>query len=468
MPNFPLNNDSPPESESSAEPVKKIDFSLTSRILQLTIPIAMSGQLETFVGIAEIFMVGKLGPIAISALGISQIFTRVLGVSMIAVTRGVMTMIAQAIGAESMVRASAAAKQSFSLLFTLSIILSTVGLVISPYLLPALSLSSEVTELGTPYLQIFFLAMPFRTLNRAVTSCLHGAGDAKTPFYMSVLSATVHLLTSYLLIFGIYGLPQMGVTGAAVGQFLGHTLSAIVGIAILYSGRFGLKLLPETSYRFEWDLARRILRIGVPSGIQGLLRNGSGLVFVKLIALTSSSTAAVAAFAIGNHMERFLRRAALSYGTAATTLVGQSLGAKDPDRAESCGWTTLIISIATTILLSLPIVLFAEPIMAFFTSAPEVISLGVIYIYFMAVAEPFMCTANTTSGSLRGAGDTIAPMYYTLISQWLIRLPIAYILAFPLGYGINGIWSSLAIYSAIQGFLNIRRFAVGPWKTIEI
>ena len=153
-------------------------------------------------------------------------------------------------------------------------------------------------------------------------------------------------------------------------------------MGVFIAGRFALTLLPDTSYRFNWDVARRILKIGVPSGLQGILRNGSGLVYFKLIAMSALSTTAVAAYTIGNQVEHILRRTGLSYGTVATAMVGQHLGAKDPAGAERHGWTILFISVVTNIALSLPAVVFAGSFMSIFTDAPRGDQYG-CYLPFM-------------------------------------------------------------------------------------
>ncbi|MEE2753902.1 MAG: MATE family efflux transporter, partial [Candidatus Latescibacterota bacterium] len=402
------------ESDSVTGPSGKIDFSLTGRIVRLTLPVAMGGHAESVVGMVQLFLIGLLGPAALSAVGISQAFTRVLFTAMMSISRGALTMVAQAIGADSMEQASATAKQAFTLLFGFSVLFGGFSLAISPLLLPFLINDPEVIALGTPYLQVFFLGIPFMTLNRAVASCFQGAGDTRTPFYLSLLASTIQIVTSYLLIFGYWGLPELGVVGAAIGGFTGRATSTAFGFAFLYSGRASLTLLPSTSYLLDWDVARRILKVGVPSGIQGILRNGSGLIYLKLIGLTALSTTAVAAYTIGSQMEHILRRTGLAYGTVATALVGQSLGAKDPDAAERNGWTTLVIAVATNVLLSLPVALFAREFMALFIDASDVIDIGVTFLLVMVVSEPFVCASNASGGALRGAGDTMPPMYYTL------------------------------------------------------
>lgn len=446
----------------------KVDLSLTRRILFLTLPVAATGQLENLVGIADVYMVGRLGPAAISAVGISWQIIMVISIMMVSVTTGAFAMVAQFIGAGAQKDASATAKQSFTLISVLSVGLSLLGVATASILLTALSVGPEVVALGTPYLQVFFAGAVFMTLNYAITSCLYGAGDTRTPLYISLLINAVKIFASYLLIFGVWGLPRLGVAGAAVGTVIGRCCGVAAGFWVLYSGHFKLTLLAGTSYLPDAALARRILRIGIPSALQGLFRNGSNLVFVKLVALTQFSTTAVAAFAIGNQMERVLRRTSLAFGTTATTLVGQSLGARRPEEAEQWGWTTQMISVLTALFLGIPLALFARSIMALFTDAPDVIHTGILYLYAMVLAEPFLCAAITAGGGLQGAGDTVPALYYTLISQWLIRLPAAYLLAFPLAYDVNGLWAAFVIFSALQGYLTVRKFGKGEWKTREI
>ncbi|MCZ6635670.1 MAG: MATE family efflux transporter [bacterium] len=467
-----MSNPGSPLSESTepveSAPTGRFDFSFIRTILVLTLPIALGRQVENIMGMVNIFLVGKLGTEAISAYGIARSVTMVMSFAMMAVTTGTFALVAQAIGAGSMEDASATAKQSFTLLFLLSIGISLVGIPTAPYMLPALSVGPEVVALGTPYLQVYFVGIPLMMLNYAVTNCLHGAGDTRTPFYIGIMNNIVRIIATYLLIFGVWGLPRLGVTGAAYGDIIGRGVGTIAGFSVLYSGRLRLRLLPGTSYRPNLVLVRRILKIGIPSAVEGFLRNGSSLIYVKFVALTAFSTEAVAAFSIGRQIERVLHHTSLSFGTAATTLVGQSLGRKNPEEADRRGWTILLIAVLTTLIVGLPTVLFARSIMAVFTDAPQVIQIGSFYLYAIVLAEPFMGAARVSGGALRGAGDTMPALIYTLISQWCIRLPVAWVLAFWAGYDTNGIWAALIVFSVIQGFLTVRKYAQGEWKKRRI
>lgn len=438
------------------------------QILAIAVPVALSSQIDTLVGMADIFIVSGLGPEAISAVGMARLFTMVLGVVMISATTGAFAMVAQHFGAGQHVEASATAKQAFTLVALITGSLSIAGWFAARLCLEAMSLAPAVVELGTQYLRVFFAGLTVLSLNHAVNSCFYGTGDARTPLYINTAASLIKVAATWMLVSGHFGLPAWGVAGAAVGNIIGGACGLIVGLGLLHSGHFRLRLLPETSYRVDVALARRILRIGIPSALQGLFRNASSLVFAKLVALTAAGTAAVAAYAIGNQVERLLRRTSLSFGVATTTLVGNSLGADDPDAAMQRGRRANLVGVVGMVVCGLPVVLLARPFMALFTDVPQVITIGVAYLWAVALAEPFMCLGITAGGALRGAGDTRPALYYTIIAQWLVRLPVGYFLAFSVGLQEHGLWIALVLLSIVQGLLTWRKFHQGHWLQREI
>lgn len=433
-------------------------------IFALATPVALSSQLDTLVGIADIYLVGDLGADAIAAVGISQILTMVIGVVMISVSTGAFALVAQGTGANDERTVSATTKQALVLVAAISALLSLVGIACSRMALEILSMPPGVVELGTGYLHVFFAGLPFMALNFTLNNCLYGAGDARTPLYLNLIMSVLKIAFSYLLIFGVGPLPVLGVTGAALATVLSRAAGFALAIAMVKSNRLNVRFLPETSYIPERERAERMLRIGIPSAVQGLFRNGSGVVFVKLVALTLQPTVAVAAYSIGNQVERIVRRTSLSFGTAATTLVGQRLGAGDSEGAERSGWTSILIGSVSMALFGAPLAFFAGDIMGLFTQDPDIIRVGKVYIWAILLAEPLQCIAITAGGGLRGAGDTKPALYYTIIAQWIVRLPVGYGLAFGLGYDVDGLWVSLVAFSALQGWLTLRKFAQGEWK----
>jgi putative MATE family efflux protein len=447
---------------------RRLDRRLVRPIFSLATPVALSSQLDTLVGVADIYLFGHLGADAISAVGISQILTMVVGVVMIAVSTGAFALVAQATGANDPRTVSATTKQALVLVALVSIGLSFFGVAGARLALELLSMPAAVVELGTTYLHVFFAGLVFMTLNFTLNNCLYGAGDARTPLYLNIFMSLLKVGLSCAFIFGIGPLPALGVMGAALATVLSRAVGFSLSIALIKTNRLKLRFFADTSFVPEKERAQRMLRIGIPSAIQGIFRNGSGLVFVKLVALTANPITAVAAFSIGNQVERIVRRTSLAFGTAATTLVGQRLGAGDKDEAERCGWTAMVVGSFSMAIFGAPLAFFADHIMGIFTQDSAIIEVGVVYIWAIVLAEPLHCLAITAGGGLRGAGDTKPALYYTVIGQWLVRLPVGYALAFHFGYDIEGLWFSLIAFSALQGWLTARKFALGEWKEREL
>lgn len=445
-----------------------MDPKLLGPIYRLTVPVFLSSQLENLIGLADIFMVGRLGVDSMSAVGIATTLTMVIRITMVSVVSGAFTLVAQAVGAGDPRHASSTAKQALTLVAFISLGFGLLGMALSGPALHFLSPTEAVARLGLPYLLVFFAGLVFLALNNVIHNCLYGAGDTRTPFYLGLLSSAVKVVFSYGLIFGAWGLPAQGVVGAATGTVIGQAVGLVLGMWALYSGRFALKLLPESSYRPNRDLARRILKIGVPAGLQGIFRNGSNIVFVKFLALTHNPVAAIAAFTIGNQVERVLRRGSLSFGTAAQTLVGQHIGSGDLAQAERYGWTTMAVGPLSMLALGLPMAFWGSTYLGLFTAEAPVLAIGGAYLWALCLAEPFMALAIAAGAGLRGAGETRPTLNYTLVSQWLVRLPASYLLAFTLGFDTDGLWFALVLFSAVQGFLTMRRFGLGVWKTLKV
>jgi putative MATE family efflux protein len=450
--------------DTTSAGTKRLDRRLVRPIFALATPVALSSQLDTLVGVADIYLVGHLGADAISAVGISQILTMVVGVVMIAVSTGAFALVAQATGANDERAVSATTKQALVLVALVSAGLSLLGAAGARTALELLSMPAAVVELGATYLHVFFAGLVFMTLNFTLNNCLYGAGDARTPLYLNIFMSLLKVCFSYAFIFGIGPLPALGVMGAALATVLSRAAGFSLSFALIKSNKLKLRFLPDTSFFPEKERAQRMLRIGIPSAVQGLFRNGSGVVFVKLVALTANPVTAVAAYSIGNQVERIVRRTSLAFGTAATTLVGQRLGAGDKDAAERSGWTAMAVGSLSMAIFGAPLALGASHIMGLFTQDSAIIEVGVVYIWAIVLAEPLHCMAITAGGGLRGAGDTKPALYYTVIGQWLVRLPVGYALAFYFGYDIDGLWFSLIAFSALQGWLTARKFALGEWK----
>ncbi|HUW96479.1 MAG TPA: MATE family efflux transporter, partial [Anaerolineae bacterium] len=310
--------------------------------------------------------------------------------------------------------------------------------------------------------------------NFMFNAMLQGAGDMRTPLVIMVVINVIHVFFNYVFIYGVGPFPQMGVTGAAMGTMTSRFVGTVIGLGILFSCRFAVKLPRETSFRPDWDLIWRMLRIGMPVAGQNIVRTLSNIGFLWVV--TNSAAAAlgqeanVAAYSVGIQSEAFSFMPAMALSIVATTLVGQAQGARESREAERRGWMTGVIGVAAMSAIGVVLFVFAPQIIAAFNEArdPLVTEAGVAYLRINSLVEPFLALSIVMRGALDGAGDTRAPLYYTILAQWIIRLPLSYGLVMMTGMGISGAWYAMALATVVQGVLTVNRFRTNQWKLIRV
>lgn len=419
----------------------------------LALPVMLTNFLQTLVGVIDVFMVGQLGPIAIAAVGISSAIRMLVLVMMLSVGAGAMSLIAQAKGARDPQRMSFVTRQAISSGVLLSIALGVVGYVLAR---PLLSFANsggepEAVLLGTQYLQILFLGTPFLVLNVVFEKLMQGAGDTVTPLLLSGSLNVLNIVFNYVFMFGAGAIPAFGIAGAAMGTILARFLGVVIAFIIIRSGRNVVKLLPG-SYQPNWRMFADILGIGVPSGIQGVFRNGSRFLVIALITSTEVGTYGAAALAIGFQVQMLAFMPTLGINIAATSLVGQALGSWQPQEARIRGHVAILLGIVVITILAAPMLIFAPEIIRFFdpSAHPTLLQSGTDYLRITSLAVPFTGMAMVANGTLRGAGDSLPGMISTILTRAMATIILAYLFAFPLGFGSVGVWAGLAIGNALD------------------
>lgn len=451
-----------------------LDRRLLGMISSLAYPVVLANLLQATVGIIDIWMVSRLGTEATAAVGMSRQLIMIVIISIAGLAVGARTLVAQFTGAKRPDMVSRVAAQSILATFFVSVAISLVGIALGPMLLRLVGADAQMTALGTPYMQVYFALSIFMIFNFMFNAMLQGAGDMKTPLVIMIFINVIHVLFNYMFIYGAGPFPRMGVTGAALGTMTSRFVGTAVGLGVLFSGRFAVKLSRTTSLRPDWELMRRILRIGIPVAGQNVVRTLANLGFLWVV--TNSAVggfrrqANVAAYSVGIQAEAFSFMPALALSVVANTLVGQAQGAGDSAEAERRGWVVGLIGAVAMSLIGVILFVFAPQIIAVFNTAKDqlVTEAGVGYLRINALAEPFLALAIVMRGGLDGAGDTKPPLYYTIVSQWLIRLPLSYALVMLLNVGINGAWYAMAFSTVVQGVLTANRFRGNKWKLIRV
>jgi putative MATE family efflux protein len=323
----------------------------------------------------------------------------------------------------------------------------------------------DVIELSVSYLRVVASIFFFSTLMFIGNASLRGAGDTRTPLYVMLVVNALNIVVAWTAINGPFGLPKLGVVGSALGAATGRTVGGILVIALLLKGRAGIQLR-LSSLRPDWDLIRRILRVGLPTGAEQMLFRTGHMFFARILA--ELGTMAYAANQVAINVLSLSFMPGFGFAVAATTLVGQSLGADDPDGAEQLAYTAYRLGATLMTAVGLFIVLFPAQLMGAFTDESQVVALGTMPLQVVGLAQPILAAVMIFPGGLRGAGDTRFPMAINGTCIWLIRLPLAYLLALTLGWGLTGAWAAMALDFTLRAILNLLRFRSGRWKAVEV
>ena len=452
-------------------PAYKKHLSIYRDVWGLALPVILTNLLMTLVNIVDVFMVGRLGPVEIAAVGMGNTVRMLVMVFILSVTAGSMALAAQAKGARDPKRLSFVTRQSLSLTVLMGLVLGTIGWFASEPLLAFLNSNGDpqAVTIGTSYLKILFIGTVFLVFNFAISSLMQGAGDTVTPLYLSGSINLLNILFNYLLIFGVGPLPELGVVGAALGTIFARMIGAVAGLIIFYSGKNVIKLLPGT-YLPNWAMFKDILSIGVPSGLQGLVRTSAQLMVIRIVTSTAVGTYGAAALAIGLQVESLAFMPGLAINVAATSLVGQSLGAWQVSDAWAKGNAAIVLGVIVMTVLGIPLIVFAPQLVQLFdpSAHPLVLSAGTSYIRINSLGLPLLALSMVVNGALRGAGDTRPGLIGNILGRWLTVIPLAYLLALSFGFGVQGVWWALNIGTGVSGLYVLVRWRRGKWLEVAL
>ena len=437
-------------------------------IVRLSWPIVTGAVLNWVMGVADIKMVGRLGAESIAAVGQSQGIVFTVMFVMFAVATGTQVLVARYTGARQPERVAEVTRQSIILSFLAGIPMIPIGLLVSRTLLIWMGATGEVLDQGTIYMHAMFWGSVGMMLNFMVSSSLQGAGDTLTPLLMLVWINLAHIALEYCLIFGVGPFPAMGVAGAGWAGVISRGVAALVLLWIVTSGRFAVKVPWRVPWRIDWSIWSKMFYIGTPASMQGLVRNLGYAALIAILNRTSGGEYAVAGHVTAGQWSALGIFVGLAMMTAAMTAVGQNMGAKNPQRAERSCWSVVAISTVTSGALALLCIVFARPLVGFFTDDPRALYWGHWALVYIAASLPFATVSMAFSGALRGAGDTMSPLWATLAGTLLVAPGLGWYLALHTSVGPSGVWIGMAVSMVAQALITGAIFQRGRWKKIEI
>lgn len=435
-------------------------------ILKLAWPVIAEHSLATITHIVDMMMVGRLGASAVAAIGLTMqpVFFSTALASALGV--GTTALVSRFTGSDENKKAASVLQQSVLLSIIFSFVFASIFYFFAPSLLTLMGGESEVVRLGTGYLRVMTPGFVFMVLAFIVTAALRGAGETKTPLKVNILVNILNILGNYLFIFGNFGFPRLGVNGAALATTLARSVGGIILLGLTFSDYSVLKMKLKGFFKFDIELTKRVLKIGIPTAMEESVRRLAQLLFVRVIA--TLGTTSFAAHQISLNAESISYMPGFGIAVAATTIVGQNLGAKNPKGAEKGTFEAWKIGSMIMGFMGIVFLVFPEQLIRLYTSDPEIISKAALNLRIIALAQIPMGTHFIFAGALRGAGDTRAVFYSTAISTWIFRLLLGYILVRPLGLGLPGAWAAMVIDWTVRGSYVFYRFKKGNWKLIDV
>ncbi len=448
-----------------------LNMSMRRRVLKLAVPSILENLLLSMVEYMDTAMVGTMGPLATAAVAVNSPVTWLFNATILAVSVGGTVAVAQSIGAGNNEKAGKLTDQAFLAVCCFSVAVTAGLLLLSAYIPSWMGAEPDIVDSSISYMRIIALGMPFSFITIVFNGILRGAGDTKTPMFLNILTNICNVAGNFLLIFPSRDISVGGTTihmwgagwgidGAAISTTLSRVLAGALIIMVML--RQPVVRLTLSSLAPNRALTQEILRIGVPSALERLSISGGQIVYFRVV--SGLGTACLAAHQLANTAESIAYMPAFGFQIAATTLVGQYVGAKDYKGARESGRTTFYLCAICIAGFSALLYFGAEFLIGLFTPSAEVVREGAAALRIMAVAEVFSASASVYTGALRGAGDTKQPFFVSLVSMWGIRLPAALLFVKVLNLGLPGAWYAMAMDLVIRGVLMALRFHRGSWE----
>ncbi len=428
-----------------------VSGSLDRAILHLGVPAAMAALFQAGFLVVDTFWLGRVGEVAIAAAstaGFVMWLAQTLGEG---AAMGSGAVLAQAVGAGHHPDARRGAAAGLVLAVWGSLLVAVLGLWLAPAVFGFMGTAAPVTVAGLGYLRVILAGIPAYFLFAWIAAAFRAVGDARTPLCLLGLAGLVNVIVDPILIFGIGPVPRLETVGAALATVLSWLVASSVGWYLL--GRLGVRPSWRDALR-PTEATWRALRIGLPLGLEGALFS---LIYIVLTRITTSfGTPAVAALGVGHKLEVFNYFVCAGLGAAATTLVGQNLGAGDPVRARRAGWRTLFLTVVPVGAVTVILVTLPAAAVGLFIPAPAVIAAGVTYVLLVGISQPFMAAEVVLLGAFAGAHRTIVPAILQVVLT-AARIPLAVVLV-AAGWGVEGIWMAIAATTVVKGLVLVAMF----------
>src|SRR3954469_1755255 len=434
-------------------------------IFLLAIPMVLEMAMESVFAVTDVFFVGRLGPDAVATVGLTEsMLTLVYALSM-GLGIGTTAVVARRIGEQDREGASNAGVQGLALRVAGALLLGSLGVTFAPRLLALMGASPGVLAIGSGYTRVMLGGEATIVLIFVINAVFRGAGDAAIAMRVLWVANAINIALGPCLIFGVGPFPELGVTGAAVATTIGRGTGALYALSRLL--RPGSRVaVTRRHLRFDLPVMKTVARLSGSGALQSIIGMASWIGLVRIVATFGSQ--ALAGYTIGIRMVIFALLPSWGMSNAATTMVGQALGARDPDRAERAVWRACLYNLAFLCFVGVLFFVSAGPIVSAFTADPVVLAYGTDCLRIIAAGFAFYAYGMVLSQSFNGAGDTVTPTILNFIVFWLWEIPLAWVLAVTFGLGPRGAFLAVAISFSTLAVASAAISRRGRWKRIVV
>jgi len=438
---------------------------LGKSIFLLAIPMVLEMVLESVFAVVDIFYVSKLGADAVATVGITESAMTIVYAVGIGLSMATTAMVSRRIGEKKNKEAGLVAFQSIAIGIIISLLIAIPGFMFAKDFLDLMGANNQMIEEGFWYPAIMFSGNMVIMLLFIITAVFRSSGDAALSMRVMWLANLINLVLDPLLIFGIGPFPELGLKGAAIATTTGRGIAVLYQFYILFRGKHRTKLYLD-SIRIRFSIMMNLLKISGGGILQNLIATSSWIFLVRIIA--ESGPEALAGYTIAIRIIMFSLLPAWGLSNAASTLVGQNLGAKQPERAEKSVWVTAYANMIFMGVISLLLIAFPGTWIGIFIDDIQVIEFGIQSLRIISYGFIIYGLGMVLIQGFNGSGDTITPTWINFLAFWSIEIPLAYLLAITWNMGIDGACIAIVSAESFLTLLSLFLFKRGKWKTREV
>ena len=431
-------------------------------IFLLAVPMVLEMVMESIFVVVDVFWVAKLGASAVATVGLTESLMAIVYTLAFGLAIGATATVSRRVGEKNMDGAANSAVQAIALGLLISGALGVLGAVFAPQLLAVMGASDDVIAHGTNYARVMLGGSASVFMLFVINAVFRGAGDAAVALRVLTIANVLNIVLGPLFIFGVGPFPALGVTGAAVATTIGRSIGVLLAARLLWKGSGHISVHRE-HLNIDFAAMGRLVRMCGVSTFQILLGTTAWIALIRILA--GFGSVAVAGYTIAIRVVIFALLPAFGLSNAAATMVGQSLGAKDPARAEQAVWTAARYNLVFLGVLGALFVVFAPWILAAFTNDPAVAHVGVLGLRIIGLGFPMYAFGMVLTQSFNGAGDTWTPTWLNVFAFWLFEIPLAWLLAYKTGLGYTGPFVAVTLAYSALAIVSALVFRRGTWKS---